>query len=212
MALERAERASGLNADVLRRIADRESRLNPLARNPASSATGLMQFTRDTWLEAVRDFGSRHGLAGYAAVLVTDRDGNISVRDGRVLRRILRLRENPALSAILAAERLKQARPVLETSIGRPARAADLYLVHLLGPTGARRFLAALNESPRRSSVAVVGEASKRNPGVFERGGRALPLGKVYAEVAEMFGPRDTPLAPPVRESTEPVLIATSEN
>ncbi|MFC3124446.1 transglycosylase SLT domain-containing protein [Pseudoroseomonas globiformis] len=189
-ALRHAERATGLSADVLRRIAERESRLDPLAANPSSSARGLMQFTRDTWLEVVRDFGPDHGLDRYAAALTTDRDGNIGARNWRELQGILRLRDNPRLSAVLAAERLKKARPMLESSIGRAARPADLYLVHLLGPTGARRFLAALRETPGKSSVAVVGEAAKPNPGVFERSGRALPVKMVYQEVAEMFEPR----------------------
>ncbi|MBC9177174.1 transglycosylase SLT domain-containing protein [Pseudoroseomonas ludipueritiae] len=188
-ALRRAAQATGLSADVLRRIAERESRLDPTAGNPLSSARGLMQFTRGTWLEVVRDFGPRHGLERQARALITDRDGNIGARNWRELQGILRLREDPHLSAVFAAERLKKARPALEEAQGRTASPADLYLVHLLGPTGARQFLAAVRHTPSRSSVAVVGNAAKPNPGVFERRGRPLPVSKVYEEVAEMFEP-----------------------
>jgi hypothetical protein len=211
MALRRAERATGLSADVLRRIAERESRLDPRAENPSSSARGLMQFTRDTWLEVVRDFGPHHGLGRHAAALTTDRDGNIGARNWRELQGILRLRDNPHLSAVLAAERLKKARPGLEESMGRAARPADLYLVHLLGPTGARRFLAALHETPGRSSVAVVGDAAKPNPGVFERRGRALPVKTVYEEVAEMFEPQLAQPGNPTHKLIPPVMIADAE-
>lgn len=208
VALQRAERSTGLSAYVLRQIAKRESRLDPLARSPSSSARGLMQFTRDTWLEVIRDFGPQHGLARQAAALVTDRDGNIGARNWRELQAILMLRDNPHLSAILAAERLKKAQPALEEAIGRPAEPADLYLVHLLGPTGARRFLTAVRETPDKSSLVVVGQAAKPNPGVFERRGQVLPVKKIYEEVAEMFeaGLRQPESLP--RDSTLPVLIA----
>jgi hypothetical protein len=187
VALEHAAHATGLNGGVLQRIAERESRLNPAARSRSSSATGLMQFTRDTWLEAVRDFGPRHGLASEAAALTTDRDGRIEARDPRTLRRILLLRENARYSAVLAAERLRAARPGLEQTLGREATPTDLYLVHLLGSTGARRFLAALRETPQRSSLTVLGEPARANPGVFERQGASLPVVRAYAELGQMF-------------------------
>jgi hypothetical protein len=187
--LQRAAQATGLGAGVLRRIAERESRLDPTAGNPLSSARGLMQFTRDTWLEVVRDFGPRHGLHQQAQALITDRDGNIGTRNWRELQGILRLREDPHLSAMLAAERLKKVRPALEEAQGQAASPADLYLVHLLGPTGARQFLTAVRDTPSRSSLAVVGNAARPNPGVFERAGRPLPVSKVYKEIADMFQP-----------------------
>jgi len=208
-ALQRAERATGLSAEMLRRIAERESRLDPSASNPLSSARGLMQFTRDTWLEVVRDFGPDHGLGKHAEALQTDREGNIGARDWKTLQRILKLREDPHLAATLAAERLKREQPKLEETMGRPARPADLYLVHLLGPTGARRFLTALRETPKRSSLAVVGEAAKPNPGVFERAGRPLPVATVYEEVAEMFTPREAPASAP---EDQPLLASATEN
>lgn len=190
-ALQRAHRATGLDFAVLQRIAERESGFRTDADNPLSSARGLMQFTRDTWLEVVRDFGEKYGLASLAKALDTDREGRITTRDPRIMKRILQLRDDPYLSAVLAAERLKQARAPLEAAIGRTSRPTDLYFVHLLGPTGARRFLKALQDNPRQSSVTVAGAAAKPNPGVFERNGRALPVSKVYEEVAEAFEPRE---------------------
>ncbi|HZH48054.1 MAG TPA: transglycosylase SLT domain-containing protein [Roseococcus sp.] len=191
LALEQAAHATGMDGGVLQRIAERESRLDPRARSRSSSATGLMQFTRDTWLEAVRDFGPRHGLTSEAAALATDREGRITTRDPRTMQRVLGLRENPRYSAVLAAERLQAARPELHQVLGREAKPADLYLVHLLGPTGARRFMAALRTTPQRSSVAVLGDPARANPGVFLRGGEPLPLARAYAELERMF---DAPL------------------
>jgi hypothetical protein len=209
-ALLSAAQATGFSPDVLRRIAERESRLDPSAANRFSSARGLMQFTRDTWLEVVRDFGPRHGLGRQAEALITDRDGNIGTRNWRELQGILRLREDPHLAAVLAAERLLKAEPALEEAFGRRASPGDLYLVHMLGPTGARQFLSAVRETPGRSSVAVVGSAAKPNPGVFERGGRPLPVSKVYEEVAEMFDPRAPAISQPMPDRPS-MIVAESE-
>jgi Ca2+-binding RTX toxin-like protein len=54
---------------LLLALAWRESRFDPTARNTASSARGLMQFTRSAWLEAVRDHGAAHGLASSASAI-----------------------------------------------------------------------------------------------------------------------------------------------
>nr|WP_302474501.1 transglycosylase SLT domain-containing protein [Roseococcus sp. MDT2-1-1] len=184
-----AQQATGLSAEFLRLIAERESSLNPKARNRSSSATGLMQFTDDTWLEAVRDFGAQHGLRGYAALLRTDRDGNITTQDPRALRHILKLREDPRLSVAMAAERLRAARPRLEESLGRTVEPADLYLVHLLGVTGARRFLAAMRTDPNTTGVAVAGTAARSNINVFVRAGRPLSVAAVYEDIRQVFAP-----------------------
>lgn len=193
VALARAERVTDIDPAVLHAIAGRESQFNPTAKNPLSSARGLMQFTRSTWLEVVRDFGGRHGLGGYAAALRTDRDGNITARDPRVLARILRMRDDPRLAAIMASERIGQQRKVLERELGRSVTPTDLYLVHMLGPQGARRFLTELRRNPGAPSTAVVGAAARPNPGVFERQGRSLPLSQVYQEVAELMQTSDRP-------------------
>jgi hypothetical protein len=88
---------------------------------------------------------------------------------------------------VLAAERLRAARPALEQTLGREATPTDLYLVHLLRSTGARRFLAALRDTPQRSSFAVLGDPARANPGVFERAGTSLPVVRAYAELGQMF-------------------------
>jgi hypothetical protein len=187
-ALGGAARATGADPALLLAMAWKESRFDPAARNPLSSARGLMQFTRGTWLEAVRDFGPRHGLARHAALLSTDhRDGTISARDPRHLARLLELRDDPRLSALMAAERIAREREGLERALGRAAGPADLYAVHLLGPAGARRFLAELRRSPSRPALDAVGRDSVgANQGVFLARGTGRPLS--LAEVHAAFG------------------------
>ncbi len=167
-------------------LASRESRFVATARNPASSARGLMQFTRTTWLEAVRDHGPARGLAFHAAALSTDPEtGEISARDDRLLEEMLVLRDDPDLSVALAMARLGLEKENLAAFLRRPVTDADLYLVHFLGPVGARRFLRQLARAPSQRASDVVGpDAVAANRNVFiARNGRHRTLGQVHAEV-----------------------------
>jgi hypothetical protein len=166
---------TGIDPALLLAIARRESGFDPAARN--------MQFTTATWLEVVRDFGQRHGLARQAAALSAAPRGSVP-RDPRLVAEVLRLRDDPRLAAALTAERLESGRGALEQALGRPATPADLYLVHLLGPAGARRFLAELTRTPGRSATEVMGAAASANRALFIQGGRALSLAEVHREVA----------------------------
>ena len=187
--LDAAVRATGIDPALLLAMAWKESRFDPLARNPLSTARGLMQFTEATWLEMVRDFGPGHGLARHAGRLATNRrDGTISASNPRDLARILKLRGDPRLSALMAAERVVRERDGLERALGRAAAPADLYAVHLLGPAGARRFLAELRCAPSRPALEAVGRDSfGANRGVFlaRRDGRPLSLAEVHAAMAQ---------------------------
>jgi hypothetical protein len=169
-------------------MAWKESRFDPAARNPLSSARGLMQFTDATWLESVRDFGPRHGLARHAAALSTDhRDGTISTRDPRHLARLLKLRGDPRLSALMAAERISRraGRPGAGArargGAGRPLRRCTC---------SARRGRGASWPScgaPLAPGARAVGRDSvAANRGVFlARGnGRPLSLAEVHAAMA----------------------------
>jgi Transglycosylase SLT domain len=179
--------AAGARRDdrvLLFALAWRESRCDPDGRNPASTARGLMQFTRATWLEAVRDHGAAHGLASQAAALATDREtGDITARDRRLLAELLVLRDDPRLSAALAMARLERERASLARDLRRPVTHADLYMVHFIGPEGARRFLRDLARAPSgRASDAVGPEAVAANRNVFVASdGRHLSLREVYA-------------------------------
>jgi hypothetical protein len=176
-------------------MAWRESRFDPLAVNPQSSARGLMQFTEATWLETVRDYGAAHGLALEAAALRTDpRTGTVSAPDERELRHLLIMRFDPQLSAALAAARMAAARSALEAGLARPVTASDLYAVHLLGMGGARRFLAA--QGGQRAADIVGPQVAARNRGVFfDRDGRALDVAEVRDEITRSTAPDPRVLA-----------------
>lgn len=168
---------------VLLAIAWQESRFDVLARNRHSSARGLLQFTTVTWLSVIRDFGAEHGLGRYAAAIKTDHDGRIIVRNRAIRRKILALRDNPELEAIMAAERLDQERRALADDLHRPVTLPDLYILHMLGPAGAKDFLTALARSPDRSSLDVVGSAAKPNLPLFVHDGHPLSVAETYDRI-----------------------------
>ena len=61
-AIRQAASETGTDFDYLWRTAKRESGLNPNARASTSSATGLFQFTNQTWLSMVERYGDKYGL------------------------------------------------------------------------------------------------------------------------------------------------------
>jgi hypothetical protein len=57
-ALTRAANRTGADFGYLLQTAMRESSLNPEAKAPTSSATGLFQFIEQTWLGTVKQHGA----------------------------------------------------------------------------------------------------------------------------------------------------------
>ena len=65
----KAARVTGIDPALLMAIADKESSFSTHVQAKTSSATGLFQFIERTWLQVVRDFGAKHGLAKEAAAV-----------------------------------------------------------------------------------------------------------------------------------------------
>ena len=174
-----------------------------------------MQFTEATWLEAVRDHGPQHGLQYEAAVLSTDpASGSITTRQPRTRSRILELRNNPRYAAALAAARISRAGISLQQSLGRTVGPADLYFVHLLGPAGAQRFLAALDRTPGKPAADfIAGDSMALNREVFvERGsGRALSLAEVHAWVDRSIAGQRTLHAPLFTALGSPPVVEVAD-
>lgn len=194
-AIQTAARESGIDPHLLAAIAWRESRFDPEARNQQSSAKGLLQFTSGTWLRVVRDYGSAHDAADYAAAIHTSRSGDLVVSDS-MRSAILQLRSNPTLSAKLAAQNMQRQRGVMEAQLGRPVTSADLYLLHVLGPTGSMRFLTALARRPSDSSLKVASFKVMRNAGLLAQDGRPLTVANTYAAAETMLTAQHTRSAP----------------
>lgn len=199
-AIQTAARESGVDAHLLIAIAWRESRFNPSARSGQSSAKGLLQFTTGTWLQVVRNFGSQHDVGRYAAAIRRDHQSGELVVSGRGTRAaILRMRNDPLLSAKLAAQNMSEQQTAMQHRLGRRVTPTDLYLLHVLGPTGASRFLTAVARHPSESSVEAASYSVMRNAGLLARDGRPMSVRNTYAAARVMLdsqhGRLDSPAA-----------------
>lgn len=188
--IRRAAERTAVDPVYMIALADKESSLDPQARAKTSSAEGLYQFIDQTWLGAIRAFGPRHGLVPEAVAI--DRDGGrFSIEDAETRRRIMALRRDPYLAAVMAAELLKRDRDRLETELGREIAPNEFYLSHFLGQAGAKRLLALVAEMPSAAASARFPAAARANGAIFyERKGRrrrALSAAEVYGRLVAMM-------------------------
>jgi len=211
-AIQSAAYESGVDPHLLTAIAWRESRFDPDARNQRSSAKGLLQFTTGTWLQMVRDYGPEHNIGGYAAAIHKNPSGELVVSGKQMRTAILRLRNDPVLSAQLAVENMSQHRAAMQGELGRSVTPADLYLLHVLGPSGAIRFLTAAAKRPNESSVEVASYEVMRNAGLLARDGRPMTVANTYAAAGAMLDThreRSRPALPPVAQAAHDIPAAT---
>jgi len=173
-AIARASQATGVDFSYLLAQAKLESGLNPGARAPTSSAAGLYQFTRSTWLRTLDRHGAEHGLDGAAGAIESGRVADPSTRS-----QLLALRYDPDASAMMAAELASDNRAELSGALGREPDAAELYMGHFLGTAGATTFLTALASDPERSAASVLPQAAAANRAIFYGPGGARSLGQV---------------------------------
>ena len=161
-AIARAAQRTGVDFDYLLAQARIESSLDPGAKARTSSAAGLYQFTRDTWLRTLDRHGAAHGL-GWAGDAI---EGG-KVDDPGMRAQILALRYDADASALMAAELARDNRDELFASLGREPDVAELYLGHFLGAGGASRFLSALGATPNASAAALLPAAASANRAIF---------------------------------------------
>ncbi len=173
-AIARAAQATGVDFSYLLAQAKIESSLNPTARAGTSSAAGLYQFTKGTWLSMLDRHGDEHGL-GWAAQAI---DGG-KVTDPGLRAQVLALRFDPDSSALMAAELANDNRAALSARLGREPDPAELYMAHFLGAEGAGRFLSALAADPTQSAAALLPDAAAANRGIFYDNGAPRSLGGV---------------------------------
>lgn len=158
-AIRRAADATGVNFSLLVETARRESALNPNARAGTSSATGLFQFIESTWLDMMRRHGAEHGLGQYAAQLQNG-------ADSATRREILALRNDPEISARMAAELARENANTLQARLGRAPSAGELYAAHVMGSGGALRLIEAAQQGAP-SAAALFPREAAANRGLF---------------------------------------------
>lgn len=190
----RAAREVGSDPELLMAIADKESSFLTEVQAKTSSATGLFQFIEKTWLGVVHKFGAQYGLSKESAVVVYGEDG-WTVPNAEEKARILELRREPRLSALMAGEMLKRDAARISERIGRPLTHGETYLAHFLGPGDAERFMAKVVEQPKSAAAQLLPKPAKSNKTIFyanagRRKVKSLSVAEVHAKFETMMSAR----------------------
>ena len=186
----RAGKVVGADPTLLMAVADKESSFSTSVQAKTSSATGLYQFIEQTWLGVVSEFGAKHGL-GADAKLIGRNGRQFVVADAAERQRILDLRREPYLSALLAGEMLKRDTLRLEKAMGRHLTGGEIYLIHFLGPDAAQTFIETMEEKPDVKAADLLPRPAQANRPIFyaEAGGetKTLSVSEVHKKFNEMI-------------------------
>ena len=184
-AIKTASKETGVDFSYLMNKAAQESGFKADAKAKTSSATGLYQFTEQTWLSMVRQYGDKHGVGVLAEKIAVRADGSSTVQDSALRRQILNLRKNPEVSAAMAAELAQENKNYLQTHIGGTIGNTELYLAHFLGPHGAAQFIQAARNNPEAKAAALLPDAAGANKSVFFNAeGKQLSVAQIYDRFA----------------------------
>ncbi|MET0528876.1 MAG: transglycosylase SLT domain-containing protein, partial [Microvirga sp.] len=189
----RASQVTEADPVYMMALADKESSFLPGNKASTSSAVGLFQFISSTWLEAVRSFGPKHGLI-MEAEAIEGPTGKLSVADDVKREHILGLRRNPYISALMAAEMMQRDKTKIETRLGRKLSRSEFYLSHFFGVDSASRFIALVDDTPKKSAKSAFPAAARSNKSLFfakdGKKTRQLSVSEVYSKIDNMIDKR----------------------
>ena len=158
---------TGVDFDYLMNQARVESGFRADAKASTSSASGLFQFTQQTWLATLKQHGAEHNLSWAAEAISADKHGQYSVPDPQLRGQILALRNQPEAASVMAAEFAADNSDALSTALGREPESVDLYLAHFLGSSGATKFLKAWEADPSQPAATLFPSAADANKPIF---------------------------------------------
>ena len=154
-AISRASDQTGVDAAFLLGEAQRESRFDPKALAPTSSASGLFQFIDQTWLATLKRHGSQFGYARYAGLIRQSPDGRYVTDDATARAAVMSLRLDPRAASLMAGEMAADHAAWLNQKMGRPPTAGELYAAHFLGREGAAQLVELATLSPGANASQV---------------------------------------------------------
>ena len=199
-----ASAESGVSFHYLLAKAAQESGFDASAKASTSSATGLFQFTRGTWLDMMRRHGTELGLGDLAAQVKESATGRLTVLNEDAEIEMLALRSDADVSSRFAAFFAEDNAKTLQTSLGRDVTPGELYLAHFLGAWGATALVTTAEQDPAKPAADLLPAAAHANKTVFfSADGAARTAAGVIdwlkskfdqrldetAEVASMFDP-----------------------
>jgi hypothetical protein len=195
--IKNASKATGVDFGYLMAQAAQESSFQADARAGSSSATGLYQFLDSTWLSMMRSHGAKYGFADLADRIQSDGRGGFSVTDASSKQKILDLRKDPKVSAVIGAEFALSNKETLESELGHKVGSTELYLAHFLGAGGASRFLKAIERNANQPAADLLPQAAQANRTVFydRDTGRARTVGDIYRMFARSIESKQSQFA-----------------
>jgi hypothetical protein len=187
-AIRDAARSTGASFEYLLTAARIESNLNPAAQATASSATGLYQFVDQTWLATLKSAGPAHGYGQYADAITQGPDGRYEVSDPNMRVAIMRLRNDPVVSATMAGAFTQTNAAQLASALGRQPSEGELYIAHFLGSEGASKLIGAMKSQPNANAAQLFPQAAAANPGIFvDKSGQPRSVSEVYTTLTGRF-------------------------
>ncbi|MBN9311015.1 transglycosylase SLT domain-containing protein [Devosia sp.] len=192
-AIDSAGAKSDVDFDYLLQTAIRESSLNPGAKAPTSSATGLFQFLDSTWLQVMKQEGPRLGYQQYADAIQVSSDGDYYIADKGLRREVLALREDPQIASDLAAAYTRGNGEYLYSRFGRMPSPGELYIAHFLGAQGAEKLFNAGFADPDQIAAKLFPRQAAANRSIFYEHGKARTIREVYEALVDKH---QTPVDP----------------
>lgn len=186
--IREASDLTGIDLHYLLAKAGQESSFSTAARSHSSSATGIYQFTIQTWLDLMRRHGETYGYKDFADTIRRGRNGLLYVSNRQKRHAILDLRKEPRISALFAAEYASSNRDIMQTALRRNITSADLYLAHFMGPDGAVKLLKEKRKNPARPASEIFPRAAESNPRIFyNRKRQPRSVDQVYRVLCALF-------------------------
>ncbi|MGO9356631.1 MAG: transglycosylase SLT domain-containing protein [Xanthobacteraceae bacterium] len=187
-AIKQAAAATGASFEYLLSAAKMESNFNPTAAASTSSARGLYQFIDQTWLATVKEAGPSLGYGEYADAITKSASGTYSVSDPATRSEILKLRDDPAVSAAMAGVLTQSNGFKLTSEIGRRPTDAELYMAHFMGVGGAAKLISGAENTPQASAAAMFPSAAAANRSIFyDRSGNPRSVSDVYSLISTRY-------------------------
>ncbi len=181
-AIRDAAKVTGAGFDYLLSTAVRESNLNPKAKSPNSSATGLFQFLDQSWLATLKQAGPGLGYGQYADAITRSASGRYTISDPAMQQQIMALRKDPTANAVMAGALANANAKMLTQRLGRQPTDGELYIAHFLGPAGAVRLINGAQTQPNVPAASLFPKAAQANAPIFydRKTGAARSLSQIY--------------------------------
>src|SRR4029078_12072148 len=118
----------------------------------------------------------------------------IAVENDAMREHILCLRRNPYISALMAAEMMKRDKAKIEARLGRKLTRSEFYISHFLGVDSASKFIALVDDTPKKSAPDAFPAAAKSNKSLFftkdGKKTRQLSVDEGYDKIDRMIDKR----------------------